>query len=90
MPAPESHDSTLHKPWEIAQKRFLDNLGGDTTQRKLYHEATIENMISAATNIERDDRVSKARSVGRRLQPLVTAVTELAEGMFGSHIAFHL
>lgn len=80
MSAPENHEDTIHEPLAVAKSRFLDSLGDEPQLQRLFQEATLENMISSATNIEREDHISGARSLGRRLQPLITAVTDLAEG----------
>lgn len=80
MPAPENHEDAVHEPLAVAKARFIESLEHEPQLHKLFQEATIENMISSATDIEREDYKSGARSLGCRLQPFVTAVTDLAEG----------
>ena len=76
----ESPSDDSFDPWNIAQARFFEGL--DETERAIFDEATLENLFYHASNVERDDREeSKARSVVRRMQPLISAVEDYGKAL---------
>jgi hypothetical protein len=67
-------------PWKIAKARFLERL--DDQERKLFNEATIENLYYSTSNLERQDqKESKSRAVLRELQPLISAVEDYGKAL---------
>jgi hypothetical protein len=69
-----------YDPWKLAKARFLEGL--DEQERILFDETTIENLFSSARNVEREDeKESKARSVLRNLQPLISAVEDYGKAL---------
>lgn len=79
-PAIVEETRDLYAPFLRAKENFLDSLDDDS-QLNLFDGATVENFYQNVADISRDDRKSKARVVGRKLQPLITAVRDLGEAM---------
>lgn len=66
--------------WKLAKARFLDGL--NDSEKKMFHEATIENLFYGASNVERKDREeSKTRAVVETIQPLISAIEEYGKAM---------
>jgi hypothetical protein len=60
MPITGAPSMCLGDPWLLAKERFIRNL--DPTERKLFDEATPENIYYKSSNIQRADAEnSKAR-----------------------------
>jgi hypothetical protein len=66
--------------WDIAKACFLEGL--NDKEKATYNEATAENILYAASNIQREDQIeSKTRSLLANLQPLVSAVEDYGKAM---------
>jgi hypothetical protein len=66
-------------PWVLARDRFLEELSDP--ERTLFREATLENLYYNTSNLERDDRNSKSRTVIHKLQPLVEKIEDYGKAM---------
>ncbi|PQE21621.1 P-loop containing nucleoside triphosphate hydrolase protein [Rutstroemia sp. NJR-2017a WRK4] len=80
MPIYGDPSTSLSDPWLIAKERFVRDL--DPEERKLFDEATPENMYYKSSNIQRADAEnSKTRKVLRLLQPLVVTIEDYGKAM---------
>ncbi|PQE18876.1 P-loop containing nucleoside triphosphate hydrolase protein [Rutstroemia sp. NJR-2017a BVV2] len=80
MPINGVPSTSLSDPWLIAKERFVRDL--DPAERKLFDEATPENMYYKSSNIQRADAEnSKARKVLHLLQPLVVTIEDYGKAM---------
>lgn len=76
----ETASDEAFDPWKIAKARFLEGL--DDEEKAIFNEATLENIFYRASNAERDDReASKAWSVVRRMNPLISAVEDYGKAL---------
>ncbi|KAM3073582.1 hypothetical protein ACMFMG_004530 [Clarireedia jacksonii] len=80
MPITGAPSMSVNDPWLIAKERFFRNL--DPAERKLFEEATPENIYYKSSNIQRADAEnSKTRKVLRSLQPLVDTIEDYGKAM---------
>lgn len=70
-PTPVNHSLD---PWLLAKERYLAGL--EPREKALFHEATLENLYYGTSNLERDDRTSKSRTIIQKLQPLVEKIED--------------
>jgi hypothetical protein len=66
-------------PWLLAKERYLDGL--EPHEKTLFNEATLENLYYDTSNLERDDRSSKSRTIIQKLQPLVEKIEEYGKAL---------
>jgi hypothetical protein len=67
-------------PWETAKRRFLEGL--DPAERKLFDEATPENLLYSTSNAEKaDSRDSKTRAILDKLRPLILTIQDYGKAM---------